>query len=81
MKKTTLIGVAGLFTVFATALTAGQSIDRASSDPQLSEWEKVAQYEPCMNGAVSATGLYPSQVAEDKSFATLGFIAGEARLP
>jgi len=31
--------------------------------------------EPCMNGDVSASGLYPSQIAEDKSFATLGTLA------
>jgi hypothetical protein len=41
----------------------------------LSNWEHMVSLEPCMNGEVSAYGLYPSQIAEDKSFATLGTLA------
>jgi len=41
----------------------------------LGNWEHMVSLEPCTNGEVSASGLYPSQIAEDKSFATLGTLA------
>lgn len=74
MIKTTAIVTAGLFVATAT-FTATQSIADVSRKHELSRWEKEALYEPCMNGAVSSSGLYPSQIAEDKSISTLGFLA------
>jgi hypothetical protein len=55
------------------AVQAGTTskMDEAS----LSEWEHMVSLESCINGEVSASGLYPSQIAEDKSFATLGVLA------
>ena len=44
-------------------------------ETSLSEWEHMVSLESCINGEVSASGLYPSQIAEDKSFATLGILA------
>lgn len=81
MNKTKLIGIALPLLVLSSVLAAGQVSDWIRADSHLSSWEKEALYEPCMNGTVSATGLYPSQVAEDKSFGTLGFIAENLQTP
>lgn len=56
-------------TLFVTAtlagvLSAGGNLLAAESAVDLS-------LEPCMNGAVSASGLYPTQAAEDVAFAEL----------
>lgn len=68
----------GFLIAVATLSTAAHANDNPSQrdgDSALSQWENVALYEPCMNGGVSAGGLYPSQIAEDKSHATLGILA------
>ena len=38
-------------------------------------WQQMTSLEPCMNGAVSATGSYPSQIAENMSFSSRGVMA------
>lgn len=50
-------------------------ITARSNEKGLGQWQQTALYEPCMNGGVSAGGLYPSQMAEDKWKATLGLLA------
>ena len=55
--------------------TAHAGTPGATDEAALSIWEHMVSLEPCMNGDVSASGLYPSQIAEDKSFATLGTLA------
>jgi hypothetical protein len=64
------LAIASIPVATAHAGTAN-GIDEAA----LSSWEHMVSLEPCMNGDVSASGLYPSQIAEDKSFATLGTLA------
>lgn len=59
----------------SASLTAAEVLHDAGQPSEAAAWEHMASYEPCMNGEVSASGLYPSQIAEDKSFATLGWIA------
>ena len=54
---------------------AQAGVSSAMDEAALSSWEHMVSLEPCMNGDVSASGLYPSQIAEDKSFATLGRLA------
>lgn len=66
-----LISVIGL----TSAAYANNDLPQHGADPALSQWENTALYEPCMNGGVSAGGLYPSQITEDKSNATLGVLA------
>jgi hypothetical protein len=46
-----------------------------TDEAAISSWEHMVSLEPCMNGDVSASGLYPSQIAEDKWSATLGTLA------
>jgi len=74
MTRLTIILMAGAFLAFSSATSAVMS-HRYANEADLSNWEKMASYEPCMNGAVSATGSYRSQIADDKSFGTLGFLA------
>ena len=57
----------------AAMATAGPA--KTQTEDALIGWEQTALYEPCMNGEVSAGGLYPSQPAEDKSRATMGYLA------
>ncbi len=66
--------------IAATTLTIAQAGKSVTIDETaLSAWEHMVSLEPCMNGEVSSTGLYPSQIAEDKSFATMGMLAGLAQ--
>lgn len=58
---------------FVAIATAGPAT--SPTEATLSGWEQTALYEPCMNGEVSAGGLYPSQAAENKSRATMGYLA------
>lgn len=55
--------------------SAHAEVPRGMGEAALSSWERAVSLEPCMNGDVSASGVYPSQIAEDKSFATLGTLA------
>ena len=73
LMRIILVSVAVASTTHATGeIGASSAMDEAA----LSSWEHTVSLEPCMNGEVSASGLYPSQIAEDKSFATLGVLAG-----
>jgi hypothetical protein len=37
-------------------------------------WSKEALYDPCMNGDVSASGIFSSQLAEDKAMVRMGTV-------
>ena len=72
--------VLGISTI-TLAMAAG-SIATAQTDTHYGmdalaqgSWEQMTSLESCMNGAVSASGLYPSQIAEDMSFSTRGIMA------
>ena len=54
-----------------SVVTAKTGMDNIMQD----SWQQMTSLEPCMNGAVSATGSYPSQVAENMSFSTRGVMA------
>lgn len=73
-----LIKTMQLLALSVLMTSAAWAVDRSSavtSQATLDAWERMAVYEPCMNGDVSSSGFYPSQVGEDKSRATLGLIA------
>ena len=57
----------------AAMATAGPT--KTPTEAAQSSWEQTVLFEPCMNGEVSAGGLYPSQAAENKSRATMGYLA------
>ena len=79
MNDITGIVLASLM-IAATAGTTAQAVTPGATDAAaLGSWEHMVNLEPCMNGDVSASGLYPSQIAEDKSFATLGTLANLSR--
>lgn len=75
MKKAGLVVFASIALATLSMANAGPGAAAAGDTASMSSWEKIALYEPCMNGDVSASGSYPSQSAEDKSFATLGILA------
>lgn len=65
-----IIGVVSVSLAMTTgsAVTAQTGMDNIVQD----SWQQMTSLEPCMNGAVSATGSYPSQNAENMSFSTRG---------
>lgn len=74
IKLHTLVGILAIAASNSVA-AAERTTAQHDAEQALSEWENTALYEPCINGDVSASGLYPSQIAEDKSYATLGVLA------
>lgn len=75
MKHINRILYAALASGSITLATAYAGTPDGTDEAALSTWEQMVSLEPCMNGDVSGSGLYPSQIAEDKSFATLGTLA------
>lgn len=70
--------------VIATALfalpyvvTAGGGYTSGVINAGQDAWSQEAFYEPCMNGDVSASGAFSSQLAEDKAIVRMG-VASEA---
>jgi hypothetical protein len=57
---------------FAAAAGGGYTggVVNAGQDP----WLKEVMYDPCMNGDVSASGMFSSQLAEDKAMARMAMI-------
>ena len=72
-----IIGVVTVSLAMTTGSVATAQTDTHYGMDSLSQgsWEQMTSLEPCMNGAVSATGLYPSQIAENMSFSTRGVMA------
>lgn len=71
-------GIAAVSLAMATSSVAAVEAGTHSDMHALAQggWVHMVSLEPCMNGAVSASGLYPSQIAEDMSFSTRGVMAG-----
>ena len=76
----TILGVAAVSLLIATGSVAVAQNDTPHGMDNAAEgqWEQMVSLEACMNGDVSASGLYPSQIAENMSFSTRGILA---RLP
>ena len=72
-----IIGVVSVSLAMTTGsmATAQTGMHFGMDTPAQGSWEQMTSLEPCMNGAVSASGLYPSQIIENMSFSTRGVIA------
>jgi hypothetical protein len=53
------------------AVTAGGGYASGVVNAGQDAWSKEALYDPCMNGDVSASGMFSSQLAEDKAMARM----------
>jgi hypothetical protein len=72
----TIISAVSVSVVMATsAATAQTETHHGMATHSQGIWEQMASMEPCTNGAVSASGSYPSQSAENMSFSTRGPMA------
>jgi hypothetical protein len=76
-----IFGVVSVSLAIATGSIATAQTDTSHGMDNLVQgsWEQMISLEPCMNGAVSATGLYPSQSTENMSFSTRGVMASLPR--
>ncbi|MGB5202331.1 MAG: hypothetical protein WBR56_20785 [Sedimenticolaceae bacterium] len=63
--------VAAFLTVPIVA-TAGGGYTGGVVNASQDAWSKEALYDPCMNGGVSASGMFSSQLAEDKAMVRMG---------
>ena len=70
MKKSIVVAAALL--VLPYAATAGGGYTSGVVNAGQNAWSQEAFYEPCMNGDVSASGMFSSQLAEDKAVARMG---------
>ena len=72
-----ILSVAAVSLVLATNGLATAQFDTSYGMDTIAKdsWEQMVTLEPCMNGGVSASGLYPSQIAENMSFSTRGTLA------
>ena len=68
MKTTTL----GLFLAFILLWFEQVSAGLEEKPNWSAEWLRMVATEPCMNGDISSTGAYPTQRAEDMSYASMG---------
>jgi hypothetical protein len=70
-------GIATALLAIATGTVATAQNDTHYGMDSLAEgnWEQMVSLEACMNGGVSASGLYPSQFTENMSFSTRGTMA------
>lgn len=73
----TLLGIATVTLAIATGSVATAENDtRYGMEKQIEgSWDQMVSLEACTNGGVSASGLYPSQLAENMSFSTRGVMA------
>ena len=72
-----ILGVAAVSLAMATGSVATAQTDTSYGMDTLAHgsWDQMVNLEPCLNGNVSASGLYPSQIAENMSFSTRGTLA------
>ena len=70
--KTSLIAVVAALLAFSIAATAGGGYSSGVVGVGQDAWTQEAFYEPCMNGDVSASGRFSSQLAEDKALVRMG---------
>jgi len=71
MKKSILAAATALL-VLPYAATAGGGYTSGVVNADQNAWSQEAFYEPCMNGDVSSSGMFSSQLAEDKALVRIG---------
>ena len=64
--------VAAAFLTLPFAATAGGGFTSGVVNAGQDAWSQAALHEPCMNGDVSASGRFSSQLAEDKAMVRMG---------
>ena len=73
MKRSMVVAaVAAALLSFPFAATAGGGYTSGVVNAGQEAWAQEAFYEPCMNGEVSASGMFSSQLAEDKALVRMG---------
>lgn len=79
MKSGVLGGLtgAGMMLIVGTAIAGGGYTSGVVGHAQ-TDWQKKAYYDSCMNGDVSSTGLFSSQIEEDKATARMAVAAQSA---
>jgi len=76
MKKQLFAVLTGASLMLATAgVVAGGGYTSGVVGHAKSDWQKEAYYDGCMNGDVSSTGLFSSQLEEDKARARMATLA------
>ena len=72
-----ILGIATVSLALATGsvVAAQNGTHYGMSKHAQSGWDQMVSLEGCMNGDVSASGLYSSQLAENMSFSTRGVMA------
>lgn len=72
-----ILGIMAVSLAMATSSVATEQTDTHYDMDTLAEgsWYQMISLEPCMNGHVSASGLYPSQFAENMSYTSRGVMA------
>ena len=71
----TTVATAALF-VLPMSATAGGGYSSGVLNAGQDAWAQEAFYDACMNGAVSANGLFSSQTAEDKAVLRMSIAGG-----
>lgn len=71
MKKF-VFAAAAAFMFTSVAATAGGGYTSGVVSAGQDDWSKEALNEPCMNGDVSSTGVFSSQLAEEKAAVRMG---------
>ncbi len=69
--KTLNIAAAMALLSLPLAATAGGGYTSGVVNAGQDAWYQEAMYEPCMNGDVSASGMFSSQLSEDKAVARM----------
>ena len=75
MKRTLIALILTAVFAIPTAWAAGIDKQAMTDEAAVASWERMALSDACMNGDVSASGSYPSQAAEDKSRASMFYLA------
>mgnify|MGYP000724165433 CR=1 FL=1 len=66
--------VAAFLTVPIVAAAGGGGFTGGVGTAGQDAWSKEALYDPCMNGDVSASGMFSTQLAEDKAMVRMGMV-------
>ena len=75
MKAILVIAAVSLAIASGSVASAQSGTQHGMNKLAEGSWDHTASLESCMNGHVSATGLYPTQHAENMSFSTRGVMA------
>ena len=69
--------IAAAFLTLPFAATAGGGFTSGMVNADQDAWSQTALYESCMNGDVSASGRFSSQLAEYKAMVRMGIANDE----